>query len=134
MQKEQVEARQAQAFETAVDRSPQHRLDLGARHIAEIAFAGNPHTCWEPPGESFADYFFGLAVAITRSEVDQIDPGGDRVMHRGNAFLECRLTPHHAEPAAAQGQRRDRPELAELVFHQTYPILDRVAQFITRRC
>jgi hypothetical protein len=109
MKEEQIEPRQTQALEAAVDRSPQHRLDLGARHIAEIALAGDPHTCWEPPGEGFADDFFGLAVAITRSEVDQIHPGCDRVMHRGNAFLECRLTPHHAEPAAAEGECRDRP-------------------------
>ena len=109
MEEEQVEPRQAQSLQAAFDRLAQHRLDLGARCIAETAFAGDPHTCRQPAAKGFADDLFGLAVAIARSEIDQIDPGRYRLMHRGDTFLERRFAPHHAEPAAAQGQGRDRP-------------------------
>src|SRR6516162_1730567 len=109
MEEEHIEPRQTQPSEAAVYRSPQHRLDIGAWDIAEIALAGHPHTFGEPAAKSCADDLFSLAVAIARSKVDQIDPSGYRVMHGGDAFVERRLTPYHTEPTAAQGQRRNRP-------------------------
>src|SRR5271169_3889076 len=122
MKEEQVEPRQAQPLEAAFDRSPQCGLDLGARRIAEAALAGDPHPCRQPAIKGLADDLLRLAVAITRGEVDQVDTSGDRVVHRGDAFVERRLAPHHPEPAAAQSQRRDRPESAEAVLlHQLLP-------------
>ncbi len=122
MQEEKVEPRQAQPFEAAFDRLPQDGLDLGTRRIAEIALAADSYAFGQPAAKGLADDLFGLAVAITRGEVDQVDPGSNRLMHRGDAFIEGRLAPHHAKPAAAQGERRDRPEPAEAaLLNQPYP-------------
>ena len=57
----------------------------------------------ERPGESLADHQLGLAVTVTRREVDPVDPGGDRGMHGRDALVEGRFAPHHAEAAPAEG-------------------------------
>ena len=120
MQKEQVEARQAQALQAGLDRSPQDAFDLVGRRLAEIALAGDPDAVGEPPGKRRPDDLFGLAVAVARREIEQIDPGGDSRVHGGDAFVERRRPPQHPEAAAAQGERRYRPQNSEwLRLHPT---------------
>ena len=112
MQEEQIEPIEAQPAQASFDRAAQNGLDLAGRRLAQIALAGDAHPIWQPSGKGCADDLLGLAVAIARRQVEQVDAGFDRRMHGGDALVECRLTPHHAEPAAAQGQRRNRPEYA----------------------
>jgi len=45
--------------------------------------------------------FGRLWPVSTLTQVDQIDPGRNCRMHGGEAFVEGRLAPHHAETAAA---------------------------------
>src|ERR1700730_13077495 len=116
MEKEEVEPRQSQAFEAAFDGLPQKRFDLFGRRIAEIAFAGDAHPVGHAAGEGFADDLFGLAVTVARRQIDQVDPGSHRRKYRGDAFVECRFAPDHADAAATQRQRRDRRKLTKTVL------------------
>ena len=102
MQEEQIEPVEVQPTQASLDRAAQNGLDLAGRRLAQIALAGDPHPIWQPSGKSCADDLFGLAVAIARRQVEQVDAGLDRRMHGRDTFLECGLAPHHAEPAAAQ--------------------------------
>jgi len=104
------------------NRLPHQRFDLRSRRVADVAFAGDPHTSWQPAGKGFTDDLFGLAVTVARSEVDQVDASSDGGMDRGHAFIESRLAPHHPEPAPAQGQARHRRKPAEpMLLHQRHP-------------
>ena len=103
MQKEQIEPRQPQTLETCFNRLPHQRFDLGGGRISEIAFASDPHALGQPAGERLAYHQLGLAVAVTRREVDPVDPGGDRRVHSRDAFVEGRLPPQHAEATPAEG-------------------------------
>ncbi len=116
MQKEQIEPLAAQPAQAARDRAAQQRLDFATPRLAEIAFAGDPHPLGQSAAKRRADHLLRLAVAIARGEIDEVDPGLDRHLDGGDALLERRLAPHHAEPAAAQGQGRNRPQPAELVL------------------
>ncbi len=122
VQKKEVKPRQSQPFEAALDRAPHDPLDLVGGRLAEIAFAGDADPGREPAAEGLADHRLGLAVAIARGEIDQVDPGLDRGVHGGEAFLEIGLAPQHAEPAAAQGQGRDRGQPAKAaLLHRPIP-------------
>jgi Transposase DDE domain group 1 len=57
------------------------------------------------PTESFADDPLCPAVTIARGQVDQIDPGSYCLMHGGDALVERRFTPHHADAATTERQR-----------------------------
>jgi hypothetical protein len=105
VQKEDVEARQAQALQAALDRPAQDGLDLAGRRIAEVALAGNAEAGRQLAGERLAHDLLRLAVAIAGREVEQGYAGGDRGMHRGDAFVERRRSPEHAEATAAEGER-----------------------------
>ena len=100
---------EAQPLQAAFDRAAQGRLDLGRRQFAEIAFAGDPHAIGQPAVECRADHLLGLAVAIARREVKEVDAGCDRGVHGCDAFLKGGLAPDLAQTAAAQTQCRDRP-------------------------
>ena len=81
-----------------------------------MAFTGDPHPFGKPAAKCLAYHFFCLTVAIARREIEEINPGSDRVMYGRDAFVERCFTPHHADAAAAQRQRRDRPKLTEAVL------------------
>ena len=116
MQEEQIEPLEAQPAQAARDRAAQQRLDFATPRLAEIAFAGEPHPLGQSAAKRCTDHLLRLAVAIARGEIDEVDPGLDRHLDGGDALLERRLAPHHAEPAAAQGQGRNRPQPAELML------------------
>src|SRR5690349_21615552 len=107
MQKEQIEPRQLQSFQTVFDRPTQYSFDLLCGLFAKIAFAGHSHTCGETAGKCLVYHFFCFAVAIARRKIEEINTRSDRVMYDRNAFVEGRRSPQHAKPAASQGKRRD---------------------------
>src|SRR4029077_4817543 len=41
-------------------------------------------------------------------------------MHGRDAFFECGFTPHHADAATTERQRRDRPKLTKAVLPHDY--------------
>src|SRR5271169_4098363 len=108
------------------------RFDLFGRWIAEIAFAGDAHAVGQAAGEGFADDLFGLAVTVARRQIDQVDPGSHRRMYRGDAFVECRFAPDHADAAAAQRQRRDRRKLTKTVLPHECRLSGYGPQFVAR--
>jgi hypothetical protein len=124
MQEEQIETIEAQPAQASFDRTAQNGLDLTVRRLAQIAFAGDAHPIGQPSGKGRADDLLGLAVAIARRQVEQVDAGFDRRMHGRDAFVECGLAPNHAEPAAAQSQRRNRPESPQVM-----PLHDRPPKY-----
>jgi hypothetical protein len=95
------------------DRAPQDAFDLVGGRLTEIAFTGDPHAFWEPATKCLAYNFFSFAVAIARREIEEINPGSDRVMYGRDAFVEGGRSPQHAKPAASQGKRRHRPQTAK---------------------
>src|SRR5580692_11929389 len=115
MQKEQIEARQPQPLQTRLDRLPQDAFDLVRRRLAEIALAGDAHAVGKPARKSFAHHLLGLAIAVARREVEEVDPGSDGVLYGGDAFVECCGTPQHPEAATAERQDRDRRQSAKRV-------------------
>src|SRR5919198_6309465 len=72
-------------------------------------------------GKGLADHLLGLAVAVTRREIDQVDPGGDRGVHRGDAFVPGRCPPNHAEPAAPERQLGNRGKGAQILLLHRLP-------------
>src|SRR5215813_11295514 len=94
MEKEQTEPRQLQASKAPFDRSAQEGFDFLGGWIAEIAFAGDPHAIQQATTESLADNPFCPAVTVARRQVDQVDPGGYRLMHGSDALVKCGFTPH----------------------------------------
>ena len=123
MQEEQVEPGQTQALQAPLDGLPQHRFDALGRRVAEVAFAGDPDAGRQSAGEGLADYQFGLAVAIARRQVEQRDPSRHRRMHGGDAFIDRRLAPQHAEAAAPEGERRDRRKRTEgMMLHAGFRV------------
>src|ERR1044071_1157912 len=113
MQKEQIEPRQSQSFQTALDRPTQYPFDLLRGLFAKIAFAGHSHTRGETAAKCLAHHFFCFAVAIARRKIEEINTRSDRVMYGRNAFVEGRRSPQHAKPAASQGKRRDWRQTAK---------------------
>jgi hypothetical protein len=113
MQSWAVEPRQTQALQAALDGLPQYRFDALGRRVAEVALAGDPDAGRQSAGKGLAHHQFGLAVAVARRQVEQRDSGRHRCMHGGNAFIDRRLAPQHAEAAAAEGERRDRRKRTE---------------------
>src|SRR5215468_5659624 len=105
VEKEEIEPRQLQASKTPFDRLAQERFDFLGGWIAEIAFAGDPHAIRQAPTESFADDPFCPAVTVARRQVDQVDPGGYRLMHGSDALVKCGFTPHQADAATTKRQR-----------------------------
>jgi hypothetical protein len=100
----------------------QERFDLLRRRIAEIAFARDAHARGQTASEGFTDRLLCLAVTIAWGQVDKVDAGGNGGMNGCDALLERRLTPDHADTAAAQGERRDRWKLTEiLLLHACRP-------------
>ena len=116
MEKKQIEPRQSEASKAPFDRLPQAGFDLFAGWIAETAFAGDLHAIRQVAPEGFADDLFGFAIAVARRQVDQVDPSSYCCAHGRDAFVERCFTPHHADAAAAQRQRRDRPKLTEAIL------------------
>ena len=100
MQKEQVEPRQAQALQAAFDRLPQQRFDIARRRIAEVAFAGDPDALRQPAAKGLADHQLGLAVAVTRREVEQVDPG---------ATAACTVATHSSNVVSPHTMPRPPP-------------------------
>jgi hypothetical protein len=87
----------------------QRRAHLGRRRLgrwaAEIAFGGEAQ-----PGRRRALKgvgYHGLAVAIERRGVDQIDAGVHRLAQGGHRLGLAGLTPDLAKAAAAEGQAAD---------------------------
>src|SRR6516162_3150719 len=105
VEKEQIEPRQSQAPEAPFDRLAQERFDFLGGWIAEIAFAGDPHAIRQAPTESFADDPFCPAVTVAWRQVDQVDPGGNCLVHSPDTLVKCGLTPHHADAATTKRQR-----------------------------
>jgi hypothetical protein len=116
VQEKHIEPRQAQPLEASLDRAAQYRFDLGRSGVAEVAFAGDPHPRGEAAGKGGADDLLGLAVAVARREIEEGNARLHRGVHGQDAFLEGGFTPHHPEPAAAQGQCRYRRHPAETVL------------------
>ncbi len=101
VQEEQVQPGQAQALQAALDRAAQGCLDLAGRRIAQIALAGDADAGGQAAAERLADDLFGLAVAVARRQVEQGDPGFDRGVDRGDAFVEG-----GRRPTACRDRRR----------------------------
>jgi hypothetical protein len=116
MEKKQIEPRQSEAPKAPFDRLSQAGFDFFEGWIAETAFAGDLHAIRQVAPEGFADDLFGFAIAVARRQVDQVDPSSYCGVHSRDAFVERCFTPHHADAAAAQRQRRDRPKLTEAVL------------------
>jgi hypothetical protein len=134
MQEEHVEPRHAQALQAALDRPAQDGVDLAGRRVAQVALAGDADTGGQLAAERLAYDLLGLAVAVAGCEVEQCDPGSDRGMHRGDAFVERGGSPEHAEAPAAEGQGGDGWEVAELVLlHLRSPSVARLGGQICRR-
>src|ERR1700720_4420469 len=57
-----------------------------------------------------------LTETVARRQVDQVDPSSYCLMHGRDAFVECGFTPHHADAATTERQRRDRPTLTKAVL------------------
>ena len=104
VQEEQVEPGQAQALQAALDRAAQGGLDLAGRRIAQVALAGDADAGGQVAVERLAHDLLGLAVAVARRQVEQGDPGFNRGVDRGDAFVVGGRPPQHAEAAAAEGE------------------------------
>jgi len=113
VQEEQIQVVELQQPQTGLYRLPQDRRDPGAGRISEVALAGDPDTRWQAPAECLAHHALGLAIAIARRHVEQVDPGIDRRPDGGNTLFECSFAPQHAEAAATEGQRGYRRKGAE---------------------
>ena len=77
-------------------------------------FRGNADTVRKLALERFTNHQFSLAIAISRRHIEQGDPGIDRSPDRTYAFRSRGLSPELSDPATAQGERADRPQIAKL--------------------
>jgi hypothetical protein len=73
----------------------------------------DPYAFRQPAVERVADDALGLGVSVAGRDIEQVDPGVDRFAQRRDGLVAGRRSPQLAEPAAAERQRADRPQVAE---------------------
>jgi hypothetical protein len=87
VQEEEIEPRQPQPSQTALDRTPQYAVDLLCRFFAEIAFAGHSHTRRELAAKCLAYHFFCFAFGLAPTLIEF-----SRAHIR--AICRCRIRPN----------------------------------------
>ncbi len=82
--------------------------------VAAERRAREPRAGHQAAAEGLAQHFLGLALAVARRPIDQIDAAVHGRTQRRHAFPAAGLAPKLAQTATAQGQPADRSDRAQI--------------------
>ena len=104
---EHIDALEAEPLQALREARAEQLRHPGGRRGADATLGRDAHASREPPAERLADHALGLAVAVARRDVEQVDAELDRLARGGDGLLAGRRAPDLADPPAAEGERAD---------------------------